>query len=57
MSLPERGGWRFQPCWKCDYLFNHISGKVSRGTGVEDPCVKKMINREQREGSYKSVDL
>ena len=57
MSLPERGGWHFQPCWKCDYLFNHISGKVSRGTGVEDSCVKKMINREQREGSYKSVDL
>ncbi len=41
MSLPERGGWHFQPCWKCDYLFNHTSGKVSRGTGVEDPCIKK----------------
>ena len=29
-------------CRKCDYLFNHTSGKVSRGTGVEDPCVKKL---------------
>ncbi len=35
-------GGTFKPCWKCDYLFNHTSGKVSRGTGVEDPCVKKV---------------
>lgn len=34
-------GSTFEPCLKCDYLFNHTLGKVSRGTGVEDPCVKK----------------
>lgn len=56
MSLPERGGWHFQPCWKCDYLFNHISGKVSRGTGWKTPVLKK-INTEQRKDGYESVDL
>ena len=29
----------FEPCLKSDYLFNHTSGKVSRGTEVEDLCV------------------
>ena len=57
MSLPERGGRYIQPCRKCDYLFNHISGKVSRGTEVEDLCLKKMTGLEQREGGYESVDL
>ena len=46
MSLPERGGRHFQPCRKCDYLFNHTSGKVSRGTEVEDLCVKKITGRD-----------
>ena len=36
-------GGTFEPCWKCDYLFNHTSGKVSRGTEVEDLCVKKIV--------------
>lgn len=44
MGLTKCGGRHFQPCRKCDYLFNHTSGKVSRGTGVEDPCLKKMIS-------------
>ena len=57
MSLPERGGWHFQPCWKCGYLFNHTSGKVSGGTEGEALCVKKMISWEQRKGGYESVDL
>ena len=50
-------GGIFEPCLKSDYLFNHTLGKVSRGTEVEDLCVKKMINRGQRKGSYGSVDL
>ncbi len=35
-------GGIFKPCRKCDYLFNHTSGKVSGGTEGEALCLKKM---------------
>ncbi len=57
MGLTKCGGRHFQPCRKCDYLFNHTSGKVSGGTEGEALCVKKMISWEQRKGGYESVDL
>ena len=44
-------------CRKCDYLFNHTSGKVSGGTEGEALRVKKMISWEQRKGGYESADL
>lgn len=44
MSFQSVGGGIFEPCRKCDYLFNHTSGKVSGGTEGETLCVKKMIN-------------
>ena len=33
-------GGIFKPCWKCGYLFNRTSGKVSKGA-AEDFSVKK----------------
>ncbi len=35
-------GGTFKPCWKCDYLFNHTSGKVSGGMEGEALRLKKM---------------
>ncbi len=34
-------GGTFKPCLKCDYLFNHTSGKVSGGKEGEALCLKK----------------
>ena len=42
LACQSVAGGTFEPCRKCDYLFNHTSGKVSRGTEVEDLCVKKL---------------
>ncbi|MDE7435086.1 MAG: hypothetical protein K2N01_04635 [Lachnospiraceae bacterium] len=57
MTRHGAAGGTYEPRRKCDYLLNHSSGEGSRGTGVEDPCLKKSITGEQRQGSYKSQDL